>query len=61
MAALTRSTVATAVSGRAFLLRLRPEDAGAAAVTGALTGARSVALERAAALGKDVEALRVGI
>lgn len=36
-----------AVGGRAFLLRLRPGDAGAAAVAGALAGARSVALERA--------------
>ena len=58
---LTRFTVITVVNGRVFLLRLRPEDAGAAAVAGALAGARSVALERAAALGEDVEALRVGI
>lgn len=58
MAALTRSAVAMAVGGRAFLLRLRPEDAGAAVVAGALAGARGVALERAAALGEDVEALR---
>ena len=58
---LTRFTVITVVNGRVFLLRLRPEDTGAAAVTGVLAGARSIALERAAALGKDVEALRVGI
>ncbi|KAL1913389.1 hypothetical protein Sste5344_000939 [Sporothrix stenoceras] len=36
VAALTRSAVAMAIGGRAFLLRLRPEGAEAAAVAGAL-------------------------